>query len=210
MLRLADRQIDRCERGIRRDVGEQLPQPLERVRLQAREAGIQLRASTRELTVGLYGSGRQSLCGVAIVNHEWRRNYLRYADPRRRRARRGHGDLPPCWRRSPPAPRSRSRSRHWGWRWFGPVPAPLVRTHRRIRGRRQSLPPRLSAERRERPSRRRVVGIRRCRPTRGYWACLPARDGEGYALFRLPDRGAILVSRGQNIVGDVEARGGAP
>ena len=97
-------------------------------------------------------------------------------------------------------------SSHWGWRWFGPTPP----TPRR------SPPP--AADRWARtiaaaPLRRapaapvapRRRARRRCSPAmRGCSACSPRRDGDGYALFRLAERGAGARARpGSEIARDV-------
>jgi hypothetical protein len=96
----------------------------------------------------------------------------------------------------------------WGWRWFGPKPAPSV-----IDKVAEPWAPQIVAAApfgRAPP----VAAAPAPAAAAAQGSALPAgahllglfagRDGDGYALFRLPDRGAILVQRGQEIVGDVK------
>jgi hypothetical protein len=95
----------------------------------------------------------------------------------------------------------------WGWRWLGPTPvvapvadkvpepwaaaivaaAPFGRSVATT-----APPPTAVPQSTGLPADTRLLGI------------FAGRDGEGYALFRLPDRGAILASRGQDIVSGVK------
>jgi hypothetical protein len=94
---------------------------------------------------------------------------------------------------------------HWGWRWFGPVDAPPANDNIP-----ETWAPGIAASA---PFGRAPVAPPTSAPASGP-SSLPSdtkllgvfasRNGEGYALLRLPDRGAILVQRGQNIVGDVK------
>ena len=93
----------------------------------------------------------------------------------------------------------------WGWRWFGPAPAALTADkvaepwapaivaaapfgHGATTSQAGTSTPMSGTGL---PADARLLGI------------FAGRDGEGYALFRLPERGAILVPRGQDIVNDV-------
>jgi hypothetical protein len=94
----------------------------------------------------------------------------------------------------------------WGWRWLGPTPvvapvadkvpepwAPAIVAAAPF-GRSVATaapPPAGVPQSTGLPADTRLLGI------------FAGRDGEGYALLRLPDRGAILVSRGQDIVSGV-------
>jgi hypothetical protein len=89
---------------------------------------------------------------------------------------------------------------HWGWRWLAPAPPPPVVPAAADRpsvgilaapifGRAEAPAPvaggkRLAAAT---PTDVRVLGV------------FAEKDGAGYALFRLPDRGAVLVKKGQDI-----------
>ena len=92
----------------------------------------------------------------------------------------------------------------WGWRWFTPAPAPIAQDKvadpwsaaivaAAPFGRSAATPqPTTVTAGSGLPADTRLMGI------------FAGRDGEGYALFRLPERGAILVSRGQDIVSNVK------
>ena len=122
---------------------------------------------------------------------------------RPRRVRRGDGASRPGSRRRPAS---------WCWPTSSPTGAgsgscrahrSRRRARRRTAGRRRSSPRRCSgaaAPRRRPPPR---ASRRRCRATPGCSAFSPASDGTGHALFRLGERGPVLVRSGEEIARDV-------
>jgi hypothetical protein len=89
---------------------------------------------------------------------------------------------------------------HWGWRLFGPAspPLPTADTPERwaqaivaapIFGRADTAPPAAKAAPLQGDTR--LLGV------------FAERDGAGWALFRLPDRGPVLVRSGQDVAKDV-------
>jgi hypothetical protein len=89
---------------------------------------------------------------------------------------------------------------HWGWRVFGPASPPLpppatperwtpAITAAPIFGRADAPAPAAKAAPLQGDTR--LLGV------------FAERDGRGYALFRLPDRGPVLVGAGQDIAKDV-------
>ena len=89
---------------------------------------------------------------------------------------------------------------HWGWRLFGPASPPLAPPEPPERwapsivsaplfGRAEAPAPVASAAPLQGDAR--LLGV------------FAERNGEGYALFRLPDRGPLLVQAGQEIAKDV-------
>ena len=89
---------------------------------------------------------------------------------------------------------------HWGWRLFGPAATPLPppETPERwtsaivaapIFGRAEAPP--MAVESTPMQGDTRLLGV------------FAERDGGGYALFRLPDRGPVLIRAGQDIAKDV-------
>lgn len=95
---------------------------------------------------------------------------------------------------------------HWGWRWFGPAPtvAPVPVTPER-------WAPAIAAT----PLFGRAAAAVAAETTAGkvettmlqgdtrLLGVFAERDGGGYALFRFPDRGSVLVASGQKIAPDV-------
>lgn len=90
---------------------------------------------------------------------------------------------------------------HWGWRWLGPLSPPLAPP---------PAPERWTAAIVAAPLFGRAdsaATIAKAVPLQGDTRLLGVfaeRDGEGYALFRLPDRGPLLVRTGQEIARDVK------
>lgn len=94
---------------------------------------------------------------------------------------------------------------HWGWRWFGPAPsiapvpdppqryAPAIVASGLFGGGAPVTPGNVQAktEASTLQGDTRLLGV------------FAQRDGGGYALFRLGDRGAVLVTTGQKIAEDV-------
>ena len=95
---------------------------------------------------------------------------------------------------------------HWGWRWFGPVPAvaPVPATPERW------TPAIVATPMFGRTGPAAVADVAAGKPVpttlQGDTRLLGVfaeRDGGGYALFRLPDRGPVLVAAGQQVTTDV-------
>jgi hypothetical protein len=95
----------------------------------------------------------------------------------------------------------------WGWRWFGPQPpaaasappaGPVAETiiaaapFGRAAARTSASAGASSVAASAYPADARLLGV------------FAGKEGDGYALLRLPDRGAVLVKRGQDIAGGVK------
>jgi len=200
MPRFADGQADRCQRRIRRDAVEPLPQPLERVRPETRESGVQIGVSAGE---------RKSI---------------------RDRVRRGRADrlsrremrvvianslpadetLSPSWRWRFATWLATAAGvlllgfviAHWGWRWLAPAPPPtatpaaaerwapaIVATPLFGRAAAPSAPGVIAPE--AMPGDARLLGV------------FAEKNGAGYALFRWGAGGPILAKAGGDIAKDV-------
>lgn len=101
---------------------------------------------------------------------------------------------------------------HWAWRWFGPAPeaAPATSTPARWAEALAASNPFGNAA--SGPSAAGAVAARSAEATAGgavlagdsrLLGVMAAADGEGWALFRLGDRGAVLARRGQEFAPDV-------
>jgi hypothetical protein len=95
---------------------------------------------------------------------------------------------------------------YWGWRWFGPgapvagvditEPRPIAIVAAAPFGRVRAAPPFAASGPAPTPGSLLSADVKLL----GVFA---GSDGNGYALFRLPDRGALLVKRGDEISGGV-------
>jgi hypothetical protein len=98
---------------------------------------------------------------------------------------------------------------HWGWQWFGPAaqtlphddvsePSAAAIAAAAPFGRAGASAP---------PAPAGALPASNAAPLQGETRLLgvfAGRDGEGYALLRLPERGTVLVRRGQDITNDVK------
>jgi hypothetical protein len=92
---------------------------------------------------------------------------------------------------------------HWGWRWFGPAPA-VVEVER-------PAPPSVEAiiaaapfgRAAETPTATAPTSASALPPDTRLLGVFAGEHGDGYALLRLPDRGAMLVKRGGSIASGV-------
>ena len=199
MPRLADRQADRRQRRIGRNVGEPLAQPLERVGLQARQAGIQDDGGRTE--------------AESIRDRQCRRRVVARAGPTRGCGRpRMTGATAPLapaarpswwWRGAAWAATSAGVVvlayviAHWGWHWFLPH-APIAMTKRGA-GALGAGHPRLADVRapprpqpRQRPPR---ASPRRCRATPDCSAFSPAATARATPCSASPRGGRCSCGR---------------
>ncbi len=93
---------------------------------------------------------------------------------------------------------------HWGWRWFGPAPAvaPVSAASDQWAAAIVAVPlfGRVDGSTASPPGSTSGVVLQGETRLLGVFA---GRDGEGYALFRLADRGPVLARTGQEIAKDV-------
>lgn len=89
---------------------------------------------------------------------------------------------------------------HWGWRWFGPASPALPPPQTPERWTPAIVAAPLFGRAENTPTVAKVAPLQGDTRLLGVFA---ERGGEGYALFRLPDRGPLLVRTGQEIARDV-------
>ncbi len=92
---------------------------------------------------------------------------------------------------------------HWGWQWFGPAPAttatpaPDTDYARRLADAHLFGTPAAPAAPGAAPTSATLGDLR-------LLGIIVQRDGGGYALFRVPSRGALLVAVGQEVAGGIK------
>jgi len=89
---------------------------------------------------------------------------------------------------------------HWGWQWFGPASSPLPPPQAPDRWTSAIVATPLFGRAESTPT------VAKAAPLQGDTRLLGVfaeQGGQGYALFRLPDRGPLLVRTGQEIARDV-------
>jgi len=93
---------------------------------------------------------------------------------------------------------------HWGWRWFGPAPA-LVEEERIATPSAEAIIAAAPFGRApaETPTGTAATNVSALPPDTRLLGIFAGVNGEGYALLRVPDRGAMLVKRGAAITSGV-------
>jgi len=200
MPRLADRQVERRERRVRHDASKALPEALERVRRQARKSGVQrgVSAAERESIRDPVRRGRaprDRRCAMAALIDDVA---PRVGAPR----------APWVWRIASWIATAGGvlllgyAIAWWGWRWLGPAPAPPAIDPIAERwapaiaaaplfGRTGAPAVREAGTAATFPGDARLLGV------------FAESNGAGFALFRLADRGPVLVKAGADIASGV-------
>ena len=142
------------------------------------------------------GRASRRACAVAAAMTAESRRWRRW------RGRRGPGASRPGSRRRPACWCWRYVIAHWGWRWLGPRRRPPSTARRRSAGRRRSSR-RRSSDAPRRPRRAAASAPATLQGDTRLLGVFAGSDGTGHALFRLRDRGPVLVRSGEDIAKDV-------